>query len=827
MRAVSEAPRTSDTGTRGQAGRGFAASLLVLLVTGILLLRHDLRPSTRAMVAGTHALLALATATYGLRSLLRLFRLRLAEFPLGWMLVLATGVLGLSFGATRDWAFFAALHALVATTYGASQLVPRRLAFLGAPLLGLLMMSVSWDLTTEKRPTSEDLPPVGPIDPDQGGGFVDVDGLPLDDATRFTDPGRCNGCHLNVSPAHAQSAHRHASVTNPYYLHAARDLRDKRGPEAVALCAGCHDLGLLAHRKLDEGIHGGPEQAAAIAPGADIGVPCLACHGSTQVLSQRGGGALALSLPDDPVVRADGVRHTLSFWMTYVDPRSHREAMMPPDGRSSTRCGTCHQATLHAGINGLRHTRGQVDRDEHRASVFFPGAGVSGRLPLGRGPRSCADCHLVERDTGHRMGAANTALAAAHGDDVLIADITRYLREGPEPERGPPVGLGVVWLDGDRFELGAGFTATTAGSVEVHVVVSNEGVGHLFPGGTLDTTQLWLELEVTDAEGHVIAKSTADERGLHGVHRLGRVVVDADGNDVVAHLTTELHTPLFDHTLAPGHANIGRFALDVPGPGAYQARAVVKHKKFAEAFSEAVGVDASRVPTVTVADLSNPLEPEVLLARYIDAAARDWDDARAARASMAGERRYTTHLEVKLARARFLIDRKRDPQAASRVLGGDSSPQARFQQARALLLGGDPQSARDLTEQLLETFGEDIELLRLDATILRRLGRREEALDQLSALLDRRPDDFAALQTAMAIAGERSEASDVEAYRAAAERVRPARDATAAANSRAAGDSAAALEADRLHVHRLSNRANAPAEPDGGSEPPSGADAGP
>ena len=42
---------------------------------------------------------------------------------------------------------------------------------------------------------------------------------------------------------------------------------------------------------------------------------------------------------------------------------------------------------------------------------------------------------------------------------------------------------------------------------KLNIVVANTGVGHDFPGGTIDINEAWLALRVVDAEGQLVYSS--------------------------------------------------------------------------------------------------------------------------------------------------------------------------------------------------------------------------------------------------------------------------------------------------------------------------------
>jgi hypothetical protein len=765
----------------------------VQLVSALLLVSHV--PSA----GGRLALVALhvgAGALLVVGALLRALREGAAGAgprPAGPLLVLASGAAVLLFGATRDYALLVAAHAALAVALAARSLPLSGAARVLPVAVAASLAFASFARTSEREPAREPVVTAGALLPDRAGGFVDASALEGAAGARFVDVTRCAGCHDDVVAAHESSAHRHASVTDPLYLLALRDLVEARGDEAARFCAGCHDHGLLALGLLDEGIARGPDIAQENTH-ADVGIGCLSCHGASSLRSSRGNGAWQLALPDDPLVTADGARLALARLLVRVDPRDHRAAMRDGATASSARCGACHRSSLHPAINGQAHMRGQTERDAHRASAFFRASGASGRLPLDVGERSCVDCHMDPSSGGHATAMANTLLPAARGDEAHEARVLERLVPG---EGAPPWSLSWLVVDDAGVRPSDG---TLPASGELHLLITNEGVAHRFPGGTTDTHDLRVVVDVLDGGGELL--HTDDE------HALGARLLDEGGEDERHHRVHRLHTPLFDHTLAPGGAHIVRYRASGAKAGA-KLRARLRWRKLsadvaADALATA-GVSPRPLPVATLGETSPrfALAPALRLSRYADAAGAAWDDERARAALAQAARSDAGDIEVKLARARFLHSREHARAEAAALLEGETDARAVFLRARALLDGGRPDDARGLLEELARDFRNDAEVWRALALSRRRTGDLEAAATANRRVLDLVPGDFAALRFHSALAGERGDAEAARRWREEAERVRQDRDATLAAVQRERRDAWAAREADRAHVHVL------------------------
>src|SRR5207237_628869 len=138
-------------------------------------------------------------------------------------------------------------------------------------------------------------------------------------------------------------------------------------------------------------------------------------------------------------------------------------------------CLVCHSidATSLAG-NGQYHA--------HFSTVPPPGAEHGARLrPALLGTSElCAACHkvaLTEAVTGERW---------LRGDDEQLARTKERLR-------------GTVSLDLAWVEPGA----------VADVVLRSRGVGHRFPGGTMDSNEAWIALEALAGDGRLLGQSGA------------------------------------------------------------------------------------------------------------------------------------------------------------------------------------------------------------------------------------------------------------------------------------------------------------------------------
>jgi tetratricopeptide (TPR) repeat protein len=112
-------------------------------------------------------------------------------------------------------------------------------------------------------------------------------------------------------------------------------------------------------------------------------------------------------------------------------------------------------------------------------------------------------------------------------------------------------------------------TVRRGDEVRVDVVVRTRGVGHFFPGGTIDAFDVWLELKATDETGQTIFWSgVAEDGGMgpvdEGAHFYGARMVDARGNRITKRNAWATRAVAWVNLIPPGAADVAHFRLVVP-----------------------------------------------------------------------------------------------------------------------------------------------------------------------------------------------------------------------------------------------------------------------
>jgi Tfp pilus assembly protein PilF len=458
----------------------------------------------------------------------------------------------------------------------------------------------------------------------------------------FLESESCKECHADTFREWDDSAHHFSSFNNQWYRKAIDYMQGTIGVKSSKWCAGCHDEALLFSGNFDQ-----PAQNIEHTPAASAGVGCLVCHSIVEVPSTMGQGGYVLEYP--PLARMavsrNPVVHGLADFLIKLNPEPHRRTFLKPfmheRNEVAEYCSLCHKVHLDVPVNNYRWVRGFDDYDNWQAS------GVSG---LGARsfyyppqPMVCTDCHMPlvpSKDFGnkgglipsHRFIAANTALPYENREKKQLDDTIQFLQSDKvrvdifamTPETAPLEGQGTVApaAPGIATTFGVGeesaFVAPKAGvstaasfatltaplrrargtvepgeTVRVDVVVRTLGVGHFFPGGTVDAFDLWLELKAVDAKGHILFWSGAPEDGGNGpvdpsAHFYRALLIDGHGNPIDKRNAWAERATVYVHLIPPGAADTVHYRIHIPKDvtGPIRLTAKLNYRKFEWYFTQ-------------------------------------------------------------------------------------------------------------------------------------------------------------------------------------------------------------------------------------------------
>ncbi|MDJ0976072.1 MAG: tetratricopeptide repeat protein [Planctomycetota bacterium] len=424
-----------------------------------------------------------------------------------------------------------------------------------------------------------------------------ADGEFLPDATVLMDQNRCSECHPRIVEDTLRSAHKFASMNNPFYRGTIKAMRNKYPLVDTKWCAGCHDPALLFTGRIDD------PDLDFDSPEAMLGLTCMSCH-AIKPRSTNGNGDYVMQgrvvysweRSNDPRVLA---AHDI---LLEAKPDAHIESLRPHNIDKSNFCATCHGAHVPPELNRWKFQRVQDEfHDWHDSGVSLNNVRSFYHPP---NAKRCQDCHMPlvpdpedpsSDENGlvrsHLFAAANTALPFLRGDNAMIERQRQFLQNAVRVDVTGIV-LEPEAQDGsERQRLYAparlAKPAVKPGEiVEAHVVVRNFGVGHKFPGGTKDSNEVWMQFEASIGDGAAFYHSGRidPETGLvdPAAEFWRAYVLDRDGNRVVNRVGPDVYTKVYVKTIGPGTANVVRYRFQVPegAKGKLRVKATLRYRKF-------------------------------------------------------------------------------------------------------------------------------------------------------------------------------------------------------------------------------------------------------
>ena len=462
----------------------------------------------------------------------------------------------------------------------------------------------------------------------------------------FLESETCKTCHADIYREWESSAHHYSSFNNQWYRKSIEYMQDTVGIRPSKWCAGCHDPALLL-----TGMFNRPVREIEKTPEGQAGLGCVMCHSIEAVSSTMGQGGYVLQYSplDRLATSRNPVVHNLVDFLIKLNPEPHRRAFLKPFVRNQTAefCSTCHKVHLDVAVNHYRWTRGFNEYDNWQASGVSGDGARSFYYPPK--PQTCTDCHMPKvRSTdfgnydglidSHRFPAANTALPYENQDAKQLDTVEKFLKAnqvtvdifGISPERTKPASNGTTRVAnfnpvpqlqttfgvGEESEFtapkGQEGLATRASqltapfgripvevrrgdTVRVDVVVRTRGVGHFFPGGTIDAFDLWLELKAKDERGRTIFWSgEAGQNGNTngpvdpGAQFYRSLLIDSQGHPINKRNAWAERAVIYVHLIPPGAADTVHYRLYIPKDAGSRITLTAKlnYRKFSWWFTQ-------------------------------------------------------------------------------------------------------------------------------------------------------------------------------------------------------------------------------------------------
>jgi tetratricopeptide (TPR) repeat protein len=455
----------------------------------------------------------------------------------------------------------------------------------------------------------------------------------------FLDSKACGECHEDIYEQWSSSMHHFSSFNNQFYRKSVEYMQETAGVESSKWCAGCHDHAMFFNGRFEKKAI---EQIDT--PAAQAGLGCMSCHSISRVPDTMGNGGFEMTYPPlhELMTSENAVVRTLNKYVINTAPAAHRKAFMKPYMRldSSEFCSTCHKVHLDVPVNNYRWFRGFNDYDAWHASGVSGYGARSFYYPAKS--QTCVDCHMPLTPSdgpgnhdgfvhSHRFPGANTAVPYVNEDEKQLQTVVDFLKDDiigvdifavspvAESKHAPqmvrraedaPLAAS-TFAAGEESAAGGGpIVLREVGEiaapidraqpvirpgapVKVDVVVRTKKIGHLFPTGTVDAFDIWLELKAEDATGKPVFWSGRVEDGgkgpvEKGAHFYQSFLLDEHGNPINKRNAFHARTLLYSRLIPPGAADVIHFRMQVPedAAGPIRLHAKLNYRKFSHYYTQ-------------------------------------------------------------------------------------------------------------------------------------------------------------------------------------------------------------------------------------------------
>jgi hypothetical protein len=439
------------------------------------------------------------------------------------------------------------------------------------------------------------------------------------DSREIATSSECSVCHQDVAQQWVDSTHKKAA-SDPTYVRNINLLATNKGITATRYCEGCHaPIALLTGALSPGGFHGGQSNTHANREG----VNCMSCHG-IQTIEHLKGNASYRYGPGKPYLFESADNNFLKAinrLSIRLAPEQHKRDMARDITSKAEFCATCHAQFMDKEMNNWGWVKMQ---DDYSSWLNGPYSAQNPRFNLAEAI-PCQSCHMPKvaaQDPSadsqgfvksHRFLGANTLTAALSDSPEQLQETIRFLQTNKmritidRPNRESATQNYAPLENQLRDTITAPYFYYLNEKAKLSVTVSNIGVGHNFPGGTIDINEAWIELIITDAQGAPIyssgtldAKQEVDPKAYF----YRSMPVDRKGKDVWKHDLFNMIGDRYRNSVPPGGADIASFDFEVPNwaISPIQVSAALKYRKLNKKYTAwALENDGISLPVVDVA----------------------------------------------------------------------------------------------------------------------------------------------------------------------------------------------------------------------------------
>ena len=437
----------------------------------------------------------------------------------------------------------------------------------------------------------------------------------------------CLKCHEDAYKGWFHSAHHFSSFNNKPYLFSVRETRkvalERDGHvKASRWCAGCHDVVPFFSGAFDD-----PTFDLEKHPTSQAGITCTACHSIVNINSTRGNADYTI---EEPIhypfaYSTNKLLRYLNEQLVKAKPDFHKKTFLKPLHKTAEFCSTCHKVSIPGELNKYKDfLRGQNHYDTYLLS------GVSGHNAKSfyypdTAKANCAACHMpfqASEDFGAKFFDPTNQVLSIHnhlfpGANTGVAHIRRH---EPTVKAHQEFLKGVVRVDifglKESGAIDGRLSAPLRPSVPAlqpgkkylfEVVLRTVKLGHPFTQGTVDSNEVWVDTKMTSA-----GKTLGRNGGLGAFnevdpwsHFVNVYMLDRDGKRIDRRNPQDIFTPLYNHQIPPGAAQVVHYDFTVP-PGQKEPMTIevkLQYRKFDTKYMQYVfgSTFTNDLPITTIA----------------------------------------------------------------------------------------------------------------------------------------------------------------------------------------------------------------------------------
>lgn len=400
------------------------------------------------------------------------------------------------------------------------------------------------------------------------------------DVRQIANSHRCISCHEDIGKQWMSSTHQQAA-SDPTYVTNINLLAEKKGISATRYCEGCHSpVALLTGELSQGGKHGGIKGT----PANNEGISCVSCHGIASLPHLKGVASYTFKPAEDYLfAQSENVfLSAIHDLLIRVKPDQHKRDMGRPLLQDPKICSSCHTQFMDKDMNDWGWIKMQ---DDYGAWLEGPFSQQNEEGFANATAIRCQDCHMplvkandpASNSNGeirsHHFPGANTVLPLLRNDTAQLEETIRFLQTNKlrvsieKPNRKDAL-QNLQALDENLRDFEeAPYYYYLGETAQINVIVSNNGVGHNFPGGTTDINEAWIEFLVTDAEGRTVYHSGALDEQLvvdPSAYFYKSIPIDRHGNHVWKHDLFNMVGHSFKRVIKAGESDIVRYKFIVP-----------------------------------------------------------------------------------------------------------------------------------------------------------------------------------------------------------------------------------------------------------------------